>query len=70
MSSKEDLIKDLNHIFQQSMASGKLNVALKAKELLLKLTGVCSPSKSIKPIAQWSDKEIEEIIRQLEEEVG
>ena len=71
-NQKEQLIHDLEIIFHQSMASGKLSIALKTKELLGKLNGVISPlaKDGIKPLSQWSDEEIESFIRQVEDTLG
>ena len=65
MSPKNKLIADLEEIFRRSMESGKLNVALKAKEIEAKINGLVSSHPSIKPISQWSDEEIESFIAQL-----
>ena len=71
-SFKSRFIKELEEIFAKAMESGKLNVALKAKELLWKIKEFfSSPNKkmnsaSIKPIEEWSSDEIETFIENLE----
>ena len=77
MDSKENLKKDLEIIFDESMAAGKLSVALKAKELLAKLDGIFLSSRErggdltrIKPLSQWSEQELKDFLNQLDEETS
>jgi hypothetical protein len=69
-TSKTKFIRELEEIFKNAMQDGKLNVALKAKELLAKVKGMFSLGKSknnaIKSVCDWSDDEIQAIIQELE----
>lgn len=72
---KERLKEDLESIFKESMAAGKLNVALKARELLAKLDGIWlsirekgEKGQRIKPLSQWSLEELQDFLDQLEED--
>jgi 3'-phosphoadenosine 5'-phosphosulfate sulfotransferase (PAPS reductase)/FAD synthetase len=72
---KENLKKDLEVIFDEAMAAGKLSVALKAKELLAKLNGIFLSSREregnltrIKPLSQWSEQELKDFLNQLDDE--
>lgn len=71
MSQKNSSLKDLQNIYDKALKSGQLAVALKAKELILKLEKAVSlcPYKHLpnKPLSQWSDQEIEELLTFIEE---
>lgn len=62
---------DLENIFQKAMDGDKLNIALKAKELLAKnqgwiAGGVASTPRTIKSIDQWTLQEVQDMILQLD----
>jgi hypothetical protein len=64
-------IRDLEMIFEKAMQEEKLNIALKAKELLARnkgwiAGGVASTPLSIKSIDQWTLQEINALISQLD----
>jgi hypothetical protein len=64
-------IRDLEIIFEKAMQEEKLNIALKAKELLARnkgwiAGGVASTPLSIKSIDQWTLQEINSLIAQLD----
>ncbi|MBM3631831.1 MAG: hypothetical protein FJX00_02485 [Alphaproteobacteria bacterium] len=64
-------IKDLEIIFEKAMQEEKLNIALKAKELLARskgwiARGVASTPQSIKSIDQWTLQEVHGLIAQLD----
>ncbi len=67
-------IRDLEIIFEKAMQEEKLNIALKAKELLARnkgwitgiAGGVASTPLSIKSIDQWTLQEINSLISQLD----
>lgn len=64
-------IKDLEIIFEKAMREEKLNIALKAKELLARSKGwigggVASTPQSIKSIDQWTLQEVHGLIAQLD----
>jgi hypothetical protein len=64
-------IKDLEIIFEKAMQEEKLNIALKAKELLARnkgwiAGGVASTPQSIKSIDQWTLQEVHALIAQLD----
>jgi hypothetical protein len=64
-------IRDLEMIFEKAMQEEKLNIALKAKELLARnkgwiAGGVASTPLSIKSIDQWTLQEINALIAQLD----
>ena len=64
-------IRDLEIIFEKAMQEEKLNIALKAKELLARnkgwiAGGVASTPLSIKSIDQWTLQEINALISQLD----
>ena len=64
-------IKDLEIIFEKAMQEEKLNIALKAKELLARSKGwigggVASTPQSIKSIDQWTLQEVHGLIAQLD----
>jgi hypothetical protein len=64
-------IKDLEIIFEKAMREEKLNIALKAKELLARskgwiVRGVASTPQSIKSIDQWTLQEVHGLIAQLD----
>jgi hypothetical protein len=64
-------IRDLEMIFEKAMQEEKLNIALKAKELLARNKGwisggVASTPLSIKSIDQWTLQEINALISQLD----
>jgi len=66
---KKKWIMDLEMIFQQAMASDQLAIALKAKEILGKWSGFGEKSSTIpsfKPLSQWSVKEIEDFLKQID----
>lgn len=66
-TERDQLIEDLENIFKQSMTSGKLSTALKAKELLVRIKGLLpGNSSSIKPLSAWTNEEIEDFIFQLD----
>ncbi len=67
----EQWVQDLEIIFQKAMHEDKLNIALKAKELLAKnkgwiLGGAASTPRTIKTIDQWTLQEINDLIVQLD----
>ncbi len=69
LSERETFIQDLEAIFEKSMAAEKWSVALKVKEILGKIKGITPSSgaaNALKPIALWSEAEIEDLIQQLE----
>jgi len=64
-------VQDLEIIFRKAMDEDKLNIALKAKELLGKskgwiLGGAASTPRTIKTIDQWTLQEINDLIVQLD----
>lgn len=66
----EHIIEDLNHIFSHAMADKNWAVALKSRELLLKVLNLDSAQKScveFKPLSEWSDEEIHTFIAQAEQ---
>ncbi len=69
--SMEQWIRDLEIIFEKAMKEDKLNIALKAKELLARnkgwiAGGVASTPLSIKSIDQWTLQEVNALIAQLD----
>jgi hypothetical protein len=72
---RERLKKDLEAIFDKSMESEKLNVALKAREYLAKLEGIFLGAgekgrggQRVKPLSQWSEEELKDFLTQIEGE--
>lgn len=68
----DNSVKDLEDIFNKAVKSGKLNVALKAKEMILKIRGFFSKKHkgacgAAKPLADWTDEELYILLSQLEE---
>ena len=62
---------DLEKIFEKAMEEEKLNIALKAKELLARSKGwigggAASAPSVIKPINQWTLQEVNALIVQLD----
>ena len=70
-NSMAQWIQDLEIIFEKAMKEEKLNIALKAKELLARnkgwiAGGVASTPLSIKSIDQWTLQDINALIAQLD----
>lgn len=66
----EQIVEDLNHIFSHAMADKNWAVALKSRELLLKVLNIDSAHKAhagLKPLSEWSDEEIHAFIAQAEQ---
>ena len=66
----EQIVEDLNHVFSHAMADKNWAVALKSRELLLKVLNIDSVSKAgtgLKPLSEWSDEEIHTFIAQAEQ---
>ena len=66
----EQIVEDLNHIFAHAMADKNWAVALKSRELLLKVLHLESGRKAssgLKPLSEWSDEEIHAFIAQAEQ---
>ena len=64
-------LQDLEKIFEKAMEEEKLNIALKAKELLARSKGwigggAASAPSVIKPINQWTLQEVNALIVQLD----
>ena len=71
MSPKERMVCDLESIFEKAMAAENFTVALKAKELLAKVHGFFDRGASMaspKPLKEWSQKELEALVAELESE--
>lgn len=70
-NSMAEWVRDLEIIFEKAMQEEKLNIALKAKELLARnkgwiAGGVASTPPSIKSIDQWTLQEVNDLIAQLD----
>ncbi|ETZ07658.1 hypothetical protein P618_200127 [Holospora obtusa F1] len=63
----ENVIQDLNTIFHQAMANKELAVALKTRELLIKILDAKKLKKHhVKPLLEWTDEEIRSFISDAE----
>ncbi|GAJ45735.1 hypothetical protein HE1_00044 [Holospora elegans E1] len=64
----QDVIRDLNTIFHQAMADKELAVALKSREVLLKIlsTEVFKKRQEVKPLLEWTNEEIQSFISDAE----
>ncbi|BDB95993.1 hypothetical protein [Candidatus Hydrogenosomobacter endosymbioticus] len=61
-------VSEIEDLFHKAMETGKLSVALKAKEMLAKIKGLFQKKTSdMKPVSQWSDDEIQAVIDELEQ---
>lgn len=65
----ERIVEDLDHIFSHAMDDKNWAVALKSRELLLKVLNIDSAYKACsgpKPLSEWSDEEIHTFIAEAE----
>lgn len=68
MTYKERLLKDINTIFKLAMERDELNIALKAKELVAKIT--CNSKNPQKlDLKQFTNEELEEMLKNIESEL-
>jgi hypothetical protein len=63
-------LQDLEALYQKALESDQLSVALKAKELMLKMEKPNCPKKHWpeKPLQQWSEAEVEELLKWMDDE--
>ncbi|PPE06953.1 hypothetical protein [Holospora curviuscula] len=57
-----NVVQDLNTIFHQAMADKEWAVALKSRELLIKVLNDIKKPHGFKPLAEWTNEEIQFII--------
>jgi hypothetical protein len=70
LPSRLDILADMEQIFQLAMATGKLSVALRAKELIGKEMGLFLPASQRAKIKlnELSDEELMEALDEVEQE--
>jgi hypothetical protein len=66
--TREKIRQELEALFEKAMNSGNVSVALKAKEMMLKLCQSSDGDKPYKPLSQWTDQEIEMFVLELEKD--
>lgn len=69
MTYKEQLISDINEISKLAIANEEFNVALKAKELIAKLTCANKGKDGKLDLNSLTNEELEGIIKTLEAEL-
>lgn len=67
MTSRIALIKNLNNLYCRALEEENVTVALKIIELQAKLEGYFTASKKTFSIKELSDKELEVMIKELED---
>lgn len=68
MDIREELIKDINAVFKLAMESDQLGTALKAKELVAKLTCLSKQADKMN-LKCLTNEDLDEIIKSLDGDV-
>lgn len=67
VSPHEQILRDLEEVFQVSLKEGKYTAALKAKELLGKEIGLFGVHKPFKPtLSDFTEEDLKNLLKELE----